>query len=225
MRLLILITTSLICFTSFGQVKQTRMLDSMVTRLKLDSLKVVFPNIVNPPANYELAIYTAIEYYPELRNHTIKFKEKKIGTTLNARPTIGSLIFRRKSKRVYVVRVNNLVKRKEIITLNKVCFNAQVGVIGHEFNHFIDYSERGFFGVLGRGFNYLTDKSKSNFEKEIDTRTINRGLGWQCYDFSIHVHTNEDVPKEYKEFKRKIYWVPEDFLRLMGFTEDPLKKI
>jgi len=189
----------------------------------LDSLKKAFPNITNPPANYELAIYTAIEYYPELRHNTIKFKEKKIGTTLNARPTLGSLIFRRKSKRIYVVRINNLVKRKEIITLNKVSFNAQVGVLGHEFSHFIDYSERGIFGVMARGLNYLTEKAKSNFEKEIDTRTVNRGLGWQCYDFSIFVHTNENVPKEYREFKLKIYLGPENYLRLIEESEKGLE--
>lgn len=225
MKTLLLITSLLIGISSFEQVIQTRFIDSLEMASKLDSLKRTYPNIINPPQKYELAIYSAIEYYPELKNNTIKFKEKKIGTTLNARPTIPSLFFRRKSKRIYVVRVNNLVKRKEIITLNKVSFNAQVGILGHEFNHFLDYSERGFFGVMGRGFNYLSDKSKSNFEKEIDTRTLYRGLGWQLYDFSIYVYTNENVPKEYLEFKKKIYWGPDDFLRLIKESEEEPKLI
>lgn len=205
-------------FCAFGQNDQIRYIDSSVVALQLDSLKKEFPLVTNVPPEYELAIYTAISYYPELKDNKIKFKEKKIKTTLNARPTIRSLFYKGRNKRVYIVRINNSFDQEEIITLDKVNFNAQIGVIGHEFAHFLDYSKRDFFQVLDRGIDYLTTRRKAKFEKEIDEITICRGLGWQCYDWSCFVHYQSKATAEYLAFKREIYLGPEDILAIMGVT-------
>jgi hypothetical protein len=215
---------SFLLFTVFtcahGQNSQVRYIDSNVVKLKLDSLKEVFPLVENVPRAYELAIYSALEYYPELKDNKIRFKEKKIGTTLNARPTFASLFYKKRSKRVYVVRINNLFDKKEIITLDDVGFNAQVGVLGHEFNHFLDYSKRDFFQLLDRGVDYLTTRRKAKFEQEIDRETIERGLGWQCYEWSCYVHYESHATEEYLAFKREVYLGPEDILEIMGVGID-----
>ena len=224
MRLLLIILISSSVLSVYGQIRQTRQIDADKEALKLDSLKSAFPLVQDVPNEYALAIYTAIEYYPELKDNKIRFKQKKIGTTLNARPTLASLLYKRKSKRVYIVRINNLFDKKEIITLDKVSFNAQVGVLGHEFNHFLDYSKRDIFKMLDRGLDYLSDRRKSKFEKEIDTETIERGLGWQCYDWSCYVHYESFATEEYLEFKRKIYLGPEDILSIMGIPEEEIKE-
>ena len=198
-----------------AQNTQTRYIDSNTIVLKMDSLKKVFHLVENAPNDYDVAIYTALEYYSELKGNKIRFKEKRIKTTLNARPTLASLFFKRRSKRVYVVRINNLFDQKEIITLNNVGFNAQVGVFGHEFNHFIDYSQRGFFQILKRGIDYLSTERKVKFEKGIDRGTIERGLGWQCYDWSYYVHHKSNATEEYLKFKREVYLGPEEILILI----------
>lgn len=199
-----------------GQNSQIRYIDSNVVKLKLDSLKEVFPLVENAPKAYELAIYSALEYYPELKDNKIRFKEKKIGTTLNARPTFASFFYKKRSKRVYVVRINNRFDQKEIITLDDVGFNAQVGVLGHEFNHFLDYSKRDFFQLIDRGVDYLTTRRKAKFEREIDRETIERGLGWQCYEWSCYVHYESHATEEYLQFKREVYLGPEDILMIIG---------
>ncbi len=199
-----------------AQIAQVRCIESDEAILKLDSLKVAFPLVENAPEEYELAIYSALEYYPELKDNKIRFKQKKIKTTLNARPTMASLLYKKRSKRVYVVRINNSYKRPEVITLDKVTFNAQIGVLGHEYNHFLDYSKRGIFQMINRAFDYVTDHRKAKFEHEIDTETIQRGLGWQCYDWSCYVHYESAATEEYLEFKRKIYLGPDDILEIMG---------
>lgn len=217
----IILTSIFISCLSFinSQVIQTRYIDGDFVLSRLDSLKMEFPLVENPPKEYELAIYSALEYYPELKDNKIKFKLKKIKTTLNARPTFASLLYKRRSKRVYVIRINDSYKRPEVITLDKVSFNAQVGVLGHEYNHFLDYSKRNIFGMIDRAFDYLTDHRKSKFEREIDRQTINRGLGWQCYDWSCYVHYESAATEEYLEFKRKIYFGPDDILEIMGVEE------
>lgn len=211
-------------FSLFGQVDQIRCIDSISVIAQLEELKKEFPLVENVPKEYELAIYKAIEYYPELKDNKIRFKQKKIGTTLNARPTLRSLFYKRKSKRVYVVRINNSYDKKEIITLDKVNFNAQIGVIGHEYAHFLDYSKRDFFQIIDRGIDYLTLRRKAKFEKEIDTHTIERGLGWQCYEWSCFVHYQSAATEEYLEFKRKVYLGPEDILSIMGIPEEEIKE-
>jgi len=216
MKLLILITLAFFGHFAYSQNSHIRFIDSSVVALQLDSLKREFPLIENAPPQYELAIYTALSYYPELKDNKIKFKEKKIKTTLNARPTLRSLLYKRKKRRVYVVRINNLFDQKEIITLDKVNFNAKIGVIGHEFAHFLDYSNRNFFRVVDRGIDYLTTRRKAKFEKEIDELTIKRGLGWQCYEWSCFVHHESDATPEYLEFKRLIYLGPDEILSIMG---------
>ncbi len=156
---------------------------------------------------FEQTIYHALAYFPELQKAHIKFKYQKISTTLNARPTIGSLLFRKRENRRYVVRINS-AKKDNSIQLSNVSYNAQIGVIAHEFSHFIDYSEKGIWGILKRLISYTNKKSKAKFEKEIDQMTINRGLGWQLHDWADTVLSDTKVCHKYKKLKREIYLTP-----------------
>ena len=63
----------------------------------------------------------------------------------------------------------------------------------------MDYSNKGLFGVLGRGLSYSSKKSKEKFEKEIDQRTIDRGLGWQLFDWSNYILQESNADEKYKE--------------------------
>lgn len=218
MKLLIFILLTFLLFNSRAQIDQTRRIDSLDIKTRLNEIKAQFPKVKDIPVGYELAIFAALEYFPELKDNRIRFKEKKIGTTLNARPTIASLLFRTKKYRTYIVRINNNPEKKDI-HLNNMCFNAQVGGLGHEFVHFVDYSERTFAGVIKRLFDYTTEDRKSRYEHEIDTRTIKRGLGWQCYDYACYIHFESGATPEYLAFKEKIYLSPADILAIMGILE------
>jgi len=215
MKSLLFVFLSIPAFSCVGQSSfQIRSFDSLDVLQELNSLRTNYGARLEIPANYELSALKALSFYPELIEHHIEFKEARIKTTLNARPTIWSLFFRRKEKRHYVVRINTR-KKDSLVTLSEVPFNAQVGVLGHEFGHFSDYSRRSFFGVLQRLFAYGSKKKKEAFEKEIDAFTIQKGLGWQLYAWSHFVLYSSDATEKYKDFKRLIYLEPEEITPLI----------
>ncbi len=156
---------------------------------------------------FEKTIYHALAYFPELQKTHIKFKYENINTTLNARPTIFSLLFKKRENRRYVVRINS-AKKDSSIQLSSVSYNAQIGVLAHEFSHFIDYSEKGIWGIFKRLVSYTNKRSKAKFEKEIDQMTIDRGLGWQLHDWAHTVLYDSNVCHKYKKLKQEIYLTP-----------------
>lgn len=191
--------------------KKIRYLDSLYYTSKIDSLKKEFVGIDKIPQKFELPILTALSFFPELKQNSISFKEQKIKATLNARPKIFSLLFNKKDKRKYVVRINNKPKENAVtLTGNKVPFNALVGLFGHEFCHFVDYKNNNIFGIFKRLLAYTNKKGKEKFEKEIDSMTIERGLGWQAYDWMFYVLNYSNATEKYKHYKRKIYLEPHE---------------
>jgi hypothetical protein len=137
---------------------------------------------------------------------------------MNARPTLGSLLFRKKEKYAFIVRINS-IKKDSVISIQDTPFNAKIGILGHEFCHFIDYLEGGFFRVVKRGFDYTNSKKKSEFEKEIDKKTIERGLGWLMYDWELYVQEGSNASVEYKKFKRETYMTPQEILDYIKKTQ------
>lgn len=198
--------------SSFAQVANAEVLDSLDLAPQLDSLKSKYGFGKEVPDRYALAFYTALSHFPELDSSNITFKEARIKTTLNARPTVGSLLFRKRQNRSYVIRVNSK-SNDSLILLTDVPFNAQIGLFGHELTHFSDYYSKGFGSVLGRLFAYSNKKGKARFEKEIDSLTINNGLGWQLYAWSYYVLYQSNGSAQYKEYKKAIYMKPEDILK------------
>jgi hypothetical protein len=172
-------------------------------------------NLYNCPKTDEMSVLIALSFFPELSGRKIIFKGKEIKTTLNARPTISSLLFSKKSNRTYVIRINTN-KSDSIISLSDIPFNAKIGLFAHEFSHFSDYQSRSLFGIIARGISYSSKKTKATFEKEIDLNTINRGLGWQLFDWSNYVQNESNATFKYKEFKMNIYLSPEDILKTIN---------
>jgi len=207
-RILILINL-LLYAASYGQGSQQRVLDSLDLLPQLDSLTHQFATNKIFLDEYRLVTLAALSHYPELSNTRIVFKRSKIKTTLNARPTAISLLFRSKEKRKYVIRINSQLK-DSVIYFHHIPFNAKVGVLGHELAHINDYNTRNFWRVLKRLFAYSGKKSKAAFEKEIDHTTIEKGLGWQLYDWSDYVLNKSDARVKYKKFKQETYLTPEE---------------
>ncbi len=195
-------------------VHQIRTIDSLFYAQKLDSLKQegFLPNPID--SAYELAVFVALSYYPELKNTQIEFKEQKLRTTCNARPTIGSTLFRKRAHRKYIIRINNSLY-DSVIQLKNAPLNAQIGLFGHELAHIKDYESRNFFKMIGLLFARFSQKKLANFEKEIDRMTITNGLGWQLFDWSDFVLNKSCASKKYKKFKQAIYLQPYEIKNLM----------
>jgi hypothetical protein len=104
--------------------------------------------------------------------------------------------------------------------LKDVPFNAQIGVIGHELGHIIDYEKRTKSGIFARGIDYLSHKRKKAFEYKIDSITIEKGLGWQLYEWAQYsMIDNKISTEEYKKYKRETYMQPEMIRKYMNELE------
>jgi len=155
----------------------------------------------------------ALSYYPELKDVHIEFKYSREATTMAARPDPLSLI----SERKYLVLINNK-KNFEGILLEEVPFNAQIGIIGHELAHIVDYQNHNLWGIAGIYFRYLDKNRRALFEKEIDKATIARGLGWQLYDWAIYsTMTNNYSSKAYRKFKWETYMHPQRIKQVISY--------
>lgn len=152
----------------------------------------------------------ALAYYPELKDTKIRFVYLDTKTTLAARPRFWSL-FRGRDKRSYNIFIDKDVKQREGVLFEDFPFNAQLGGIGHEYAHIIDYSKRSGLDILWLGIKYLFSKrAKAKLEHKVDKIAIERGLGWQAIAWEEHVLQNSEASKKYKTYKKSVYLSAEE---------------
>jgi hypothetical protein len=176
-----------------------------LSKNEIDSLMLIYGNNKIILSDFKEQILIALTYFPELKDYHIVFKYSRIHKTMVCRPKIKSFI---KKERNYVICINTN-KNFGGVLLKDVPFNAQIGVIGHELGHIIDYEKHTKAGIFTRGIDYLNKKSKKSFEYKIDSITIEKGLGWQLYDWAQYsMYDNEISTEEYKKFKRETYMQP-----------------
>lgn len=144
-----------------------------------------------------------------LHDQKIKFRRKKLSTTMSARPTWCSLLFRKRENRTYLLQVNN-DKAFDGVLYEDVPEMARVGLMMHELMHIKDYQSRHFLGVLQRGWQYLSKKGKRKFEYEIDQMVIDAGYRNYLVLWALFVMEESEASDAYKDFKRDIYRSPFD---------------
>ena len=88
---------------------------------------------------FELASLIALSQFPELIPLNIDIVYSKIKTTMQARPTLGFLLKKKESRR-YKVFINSNEKKLKGCALKNVPFDAQVGILAHEFAHVLHYN-------------------------------------------------------------------------------------
>jgi hypothetical protein len=167
-------------------------------------------------ADFELPALIALSFYPELRGIELTLDYGKITTTMQCQPRIGSLIGK---GRRYEILINN-DSTFDGVHLWHVPFNAQVGVIGHELAHIVDYERHSSFGVAGIGLDYLSEKGKVRIEHGVDSITVRAGLGWQLYDFAHFVLEESKATPAYKAFKRRVYMQPQEIADWMEMESE-----
>jgi len=187
-------------------IKPSREIDSLFYKNKIWEMDSIFgvKKFIIP--KYRLQILIALSFFPELKDVQIDFAYKNINTTMQCQPTINSLL--KDSKREYIIYINNN-KDFSGVLIDDVPFNAQIGLIGHEIAHVIDFEKGNRKDVISRGLDYLNESSKREYEFFVDSLTIAYGLGWQLYDWASFSLNNSKSTQEYKDFKRRVYMTPE----------------
>ena len=189
--------TGLLLFAgnNFSQQKAPRLFSKIIMSQQIDTLRAQFTNNKFFYEKYELQILIALSFFPELKN------------TMAARPK-GIELFKGKGTRHYIIYINDFPSVK--LSPDSVSFNAQVGIIGHELAHIVNYEQISSLKILYVGLSYFNKKFKAKFERATDQRTIEHGLLWQCYDFALYVHNSKNTPAEYITYKKQFYMSPEE---------------
>lgn len=140
---------------------------------------------------FERQSLIALSYYPELEDTKIVFRYKKKVSPLLTRPTIWSAIFRSPAKRKYVIIIsNNSKERLDPLLLEKMPFNAQIGVLGHELSHVSYFVSTSRWGMLKIAFGNLSPRFLDHLEYQTDQATIDHGLGYQLLAWSEFVRNS-----------------------------------
>ncbi len=192
-------------YSSFSQKQNDQTYNDSIIK-QFESNKMLIPL-------FKYQIFKALSHYPELKNTKIVFKYKNIRTSLACRPSLIS-IFLRKNKRTYNIFINRDTSKLKNAILLFVPINAQIGVIGHELAHIIDYQHKSIYGIISTGFGYFFTSYKSALEKRVDLIAINHGLKKELIEFSNYVINESNAPTEYKNYKKKIYYSQIDLEKL-----------
>ena len=146
-------------------------------------------------------IIKALQYFPELKNTHITFIEKK-----RFHFTMASLINRKslfgpRAKRSYTIIINTKVPEEfDHGLFSKLPKNLQIGMIGHELSHVVDYQQRNIFEVIKILIFYLIPSRKQKFERSIDTIAIKHGMWPYLHGFYTHlISKNPHTTKKFME--------------------------
>lgn len=149
-----------------------------------------------PPDDYHEQILTALKFFPELKDVNIIFKVSRAKFPLKSYPSFFS-VFKFKRNRIYnIIISNSLEKGLEFLLLSNIPYEGQIGVLGHELSHIVDYEKMSSWELIVLGFKYFFFKGfRFSYEKSIDTITIQHDLGkellcWRNYfESMISDHT------------------------------------
>lgn len=162
----------------------------------------------------------ALSFYPELKYVNIEFKESGIGTTLAARPILLSF-FNTDYERKYEVIFNN-AKDCEV-PFSELPEEGQIGILGHELAHILDYETKSFGQLLVTGCFYINAHSIRNYERGIDLVTVERGLGEKLYDAYYYILEESEASLRYKNFKKFTYLEPHEIMEVLQKTRIRIK--
>ena len=139
------------------------------------------------PEEIRAQVLIALSYYPQLKDTRIKFRFKKRKTPLTSRPRIMH-IFLPKKWRTYVITLSTETTESFApILFFRLPYNAQIGVLGHEIAHILEYKTLTSFQLIGLGFKLGNPHFTDQFEFKTDERTIANGLGYQLCGWSVFV--------------------------------------
>ncbi|MDN5212086.1 hypothetical protein QQ020_08485 [Fulvivirgaceae bacterium BMA12] len=181
--------------------------------------------LVKFPAGYEQQAKIALSYYPELKGLKIRFRTKKGGAPFVSRPTVGSTFFKKPENRTYLIIIRTGEdKRFGPILMKNMPLNAQIGVLGHELAHTVDFAQRGLGKMMRVIWGNLSKKYMDEFEYNTDRSAIEHGLGFQILAWSRHasktLRFNEpENPEANKKiagiFQRERYMLPATIIKTM----------
>ncbi|MDI1356317.1 MAG: hypothetical protein PSX36_15480 [bacterium] len=149
------------------------------------------------PEEIKSQVLNALSCYPELKESKIIFQFRNRITPLSTRPRLMGLIRKRK-QRTYIITISkNTIKQIRPILFKNLPYNAQIGVLGHELAHLVEFNNKTSFQLIRLFFKKFKSSNTDRFEFNTDLACINHGLGFQLFDWSKYVRESLQI-KEWK---------------------------
>jgi len=140
------------------------------------------------PESFEQQALIALAYYPDLADVSIRFVVEESSLAHTCQPDWLPLLWP-SIKRSYTITISEELEDFLAATaFQKLSFDAQIGVLGHELAHIIDYEQRSNTQLIWMGICYLFESFRMQLERQTDMRAIERGLGFQLLAWSQTVH-------------------------------------
>lgn len=192
-----LITLFIILFSNYALAQDAMVQNDygFVDSSRLAYLKTEFGQNKRISGDFSAQFYEAISYFPELKNTRIRVKIKKGNSgIISARPTWTG-IFRKSSKRSYLVIIGDSSgSRVPVFMYRHSPFAGQVGIMGHELVHVVNFSRMNTFQLLGVGISHVSTGYMDRFENKTDSLTIVRGLGEQLIVWNVYLRRAFGIP-------------------------------
>lgn len=180
----------------------------------IDSLQRLYGHKKVLPKGYERQVLLALAHYPELKEISIEFRMVEAESPFVSRPTVLSTLFRSASKRHYLVLISTKSNGwLSDILIDDLPFEAQVGVLGHELAHTVNFVDRNFFKMIRVLIGNLSTSYLNKFEYATDQRAVDHGLGCNLLQWSMFVSTK--IPKDYQNGPER-YMRPETIKRKLS---------
>ena len=145
------------------------------------------------PEQYRKPILTALSYFPELQDVHIVFRIKKAYTPLTTRPNFAGM-FKAKDHRTYIITISNeTIDTLTRLLFENLSFDEQVGVMGHELSHVVDFNSKNFIQNLKNGIGHLSKRYLDKMEFNTDRICVMHGLGKYLEAYSMHVRQSMHV--------------------------------
>lgn len=171
------------------------------------------------PKSISEEIYTALSYYPALKDTAISFKFKKNikKSTMQAQPLFKSF-FRSRKNREYVIFISKKVKiDDEKFEITNIPREVLIGWIGHELGHIMDYRQRGTLNMFFFGLRYLYSQGYiQKAERVADTFAVAHGMGDYILKTKDFILNHAKISARYKERIQQLYLSPEEIMHLIN---------
>jgi hypothetical protein len=156
--------------------------DSLADVAQRGQILAACPPNVELPHGFELAAARAVSHYPELAATHLLFRFERNTTAHSSRPRIASL-FRSRAKRRYIIAIS--IHMPAYYTpgmLKNMPYNAQIGVLGHEIAHTVQYLSQSWPQLIRTGLRYQTSPAYVLLtEHKTDSIAIHHNLGHQLH--------------------------------------------
>jgi hypothetical protein len=145
------------------------------------------------PEQFKKPILTALSYFPELKDVHIIFRTRNAYTPLTTKPNFAG-VFQRKTHRTYIITISNqTIDTLKRLLFQNLTFEEQVGVIGHELSHVVDFNSKSFPQTIALGVGHLSKKYIDKMEFNTDHICVMHGLGQYLLAYSEHVRETMHV--------------------------------